>query len=119
MPRAKGGVKSRRRHNKVMKAASGYIGARSRRYKAAHEAVMHAMDYATVHRREKKSDMRSLAIVRINAAAREAGMTYRDLIHGLKLAGVTIDRKSLAELAIREPAAFGQVLTTAKSALAA
>ncbi len=119
MPRVKGGVKSRRRHNKVMKAASGYIGSRSRRYKVAHEAVMHGMAYATVHRREKKGDMRSLAIVRINAAARAAGMTYRDLIHGLKLAGVTIDRKSLAELAIREPVAFGQVLTTAKSALTA
>lgn len=119
MPRAKGGVKSRRRHNKVMKAASGYIGARSRRYKAAHEAVMHAMDYATVHRRERKSEMRALAIVRINAAAREAGLTYSKFMQGLRLAGITIDRKSLAELAIREPAAFGQVLTTAKAALPA
>ena len=77
------------------------------------------MAYATEHRREKKREMRSLAILRINAAARENGMTYRQLIHGLKVAGVGLDRKSLAELAVREPAAFGQVLTTAKAALGA
>jgi large subunit ribosomal protein L20 len=119
MPRAKGGVKTRQRHNKVMKAARGYKAARSRRYKAAHEATMHAMAYATAHRREKKGDMRSLAIIRINAAAREAGMSYRQFVHGLRLAGVTLDRKSLADLAVREPAAFGQVVSAAKAALGA
>ncbi len=119
MPRAKGGVKTRRRHNTVLRAVRGHKAARSRRYKVAHESLMHALAYATVHRRTKKRDMRSLAILRINAAARQAGMTYSQLMNGLKTAGIGLDRKSLAELAIREPAAFGQVLTTAKAALGA
>ncbi len=119
MPRAKGGTKTRQRHNKVMHAVRGHKAARSRRYKTARESLIHAMAYATEHRREKKREMRSLAILRINAAARQNGMTYHQLIHGLKVAGVGLDRKSLAELAVREPAAFGQVLTTAKAALGA
>lgn len=118
MPRAKGGTKTRQRHNKVLHAVRGHKAARSRRYRAARESHLHAMAYATEHRREKKRDMRALAILRINAAARQAGITYHQLIHGLRVAGVTLDRKSLAELAIREPAAFNQVLSTAKTALA-
>ena len=77
------------------------------------------MVYATAHRREKKRERRALAIVRINAAARQNGLTYRDLIHGLNLANVTLDRKSLAELAVREPNAFAEVVDTAKAALSA
>jgi large subunit ribosomal protein L20 len=119
MPRAKGGTKTRQRHNKVMHAVRGHKAARSRRYRTARESLIHAMAYATKHRREKKREMRSLAILRINAAAREGGITYHQLVHGLKLAGVVLDRKSLAELAVREPAAFGQVLIAAKAALVA
>lgn len=118
MPRVKGGVKTRRRHNRVLEAVRGHKQARNRRYRAAHESLIHAMAYATVHRRVKKREMRALAILRVNAAARLAGITYRDLVHGLKVAGVTIDRKSLAELAIREPAAFGEIVSTAKAAIA-
>jgi large subunit ribosomal protein L20 len=117
MPRAKGGVKTRRRHNSVLNAVKGHVAARSRRYKAAHESWMHALAYSTIHRRTKKREMRALAILRINAAARQNGLTYGQLVHGLKLAGTSLDRKSLSELAVREPAAFGQVVGTAKSAL--
>jgi large subunit ribosomal protein L20 len=117
MPRTKGGVKARRRHKPILNAVRGHRAARSRRFKAAHESLMHALAYATVHRRTKKREMRSLSILRINAAARENGITYHQLVHGLKLAGVQLDRKSLSELAIREPSAFGQVVGTAKSAL--
>ncbi len=118
MPRAKGGVKARRRHKPILKAVKGHKQSRSRRIKAASESLMHALSYATVHRREYKREQRSLAILRINAAARMNGLNYRDFIHGLKLAGVELDRKSLSELAIREPSAFGEVVGTAKAALA-
>jgi len=83
----------------------------------ARESQIHAMAYATAHRREKKRERRSLAIVRINAAARQNGLAYRDLIHGLGLANVSLDRKSLAELAVSEPGAFAEVVNTAKAAL--
>ena len=119
MPRVKGGPAARRRHNKVLKATSGHRTARHRRYKVAKESLVHAMAYSTAHRRLRKRQNRALAILRINAAARANGLTYRDLIHGLKLAGVDLDRKSLSELAVREPAAFSEVVSTARAALPA
>ncbi len=119
MTRVKTGKTTRRRHKAVLKAASGYRASRSRRFRAAKEAVMHSMAYATAHRRLKKRQTRSLAIIRINAAAHANGMTYSTFMHGLKKAGVDLDRKSLSELAIREPAAFTEVVNTAKTAVSA
>ena len=110
---------ARRRHRAVLKAVKGHRGSRNRRFRLARESLIHAMRYATVHRREKKRERRALAIVRINAAARQNGMTYRELIHGLSLADVSLDRKSLSELAVREPAAFSEVVKTARAALPA
>ena len=85
----------------------------------ARESLLHAMAYSTAHRRRKKRERRSLAIVRINAAARLNGLTYREFIHGMTLASVDLDRKSLAELAINEPQAFAEVVNTARAALSA
>ncbi len=119
MPRTKGGVKSRRRHKPILKAVRGHKAARSRRIKVASESLMHALAYATIHRRQRKREQRSLAILRINAAVRLSGMTYHDFIHGLKLAGVALDRKSLSQLAISEPSAFGEIVGTARTALGA
>ncbi len=97
----------------------GHRGSRNRRYRLAKESLLHALAYSTRHRKLRKRTNRSLAIIRINAAARQNGITYRELIHGLKLAGVSLDRKSLSDLAIREPAAFTEVAQTAKAAAAA
>ncbi len=119
MPRVKGGVKTRRRHNRILDAVKGHKQSRHTRHKAAKESLLHALAYATIHRREKKRTMRALNVLRINAAARENGLTYGQFIHGLKVAGIELDRKSLAELAIREPAAFGQIVGSAKTALGA
>ena len=119
MSRVKGSGVARRRHRAVLKAVKGHRASRSRRFRVAKESLLHAMAYATAHRREKKRERRALAIVRINAAARLNSLTYRDLIHGLKLANVSLDRKSLAELAVSEPDAFAEVVNTAKGALSA
>jgi large subunit ribosomal protein L20 len=119
LARVKPGKTTRRRHKAVLAAASGYRASRSRRYKVAKEAIYHSMAYATAHRRLKKRQSRSLAIIRINAAATANGMSYSTFIHGLKQAGVDLDRKSLSELAIREPAAFTQVVNAAKAAVSA
>ena len=119
MARVKPGKTTRRRHKAVLKAASGYHAARSRRYKVAKEAVLHSMVYATAHRRLKKRQNRSLAILRINAAATANGMSYSTFIHGLRQAGIGLDRKSLSELAVREPAAFAEVVSSAKAAAGA
>jgi len=119
MPRVKRGVNVRRRHKKVLKRAEGYYGGRSRLYKTAHEAVMHALDYAYEHRRTRKRDMRRLWIMRINAAVRQHGLTYHAFIHGLQQAHVVLDRKALADLAVRDAAAFAEVVKTAKAHLAA
>ena len=89
------------------------------RYRLARESLLHAMAYSTIGRKLTKRENRSLAIIRINAAARENGMTYSQLIHGLKLANVDLDRKSLSELAVREPSAFTVVVQAAKSAVGA
>ncbi len=119
MPRTKGGFKTRRRRKKVLKMAKGYYGARSRCYKVAKQAVEHALQYAYRDRRARKRDFRRLWIIRINAAARAAGLTYGEFIHGLRKAGVGVDRKVLAELAYHDPRAFGELVEKAKASLAA
>ncbi len=119
MPRTKGGYKTRRRRKKVLEMAKGYYGARSRSYKVAKQAVEHALRYAYRDRRAKKREFRSLWIVRINAAARESGLTYSQLINGLKKAGIGLDRKVLADIAYHDPHAFNELADKARQALAA
>ena len=119
MARVKRGVQSRARRNKVLKAAKGYYGARSRTYRVARQAVTKAGQYAYRDRRQKKRHFRALWIQRINAGAREHGMSYSRLIDGLNKAAVEVDRKMLADLAVNEKAAFGKLVETAKQALAA
>ena len=119
MARAKRSVQSRARRNKIMKAAKGYYGARSRAYRVAKQAVTKAGQYAYRDRRQKKRHFRALWIQRINAGAREHGMSYSRLIDGLNKAEVEVDRKMLADLAVNEKAAFGKLVETAKLALAA
>ena len=117
MPRVKRGFKARRRRNKVLKLAKGYRGARSKLFRSATEAVDRALNYAFRDRRVKKRDFRALWITRINAAARENGLSYSRMIHGLKLAEVGLDRKIMAELAVTDPAGFACVAETAKAKL--
>jgi len=117
MARVKGGVHAKKSHRAVMDRAKGYRGARSRRFKVAKEAVYHAERYAYRDRRARKGDMRRLWIARINAAARQEGLSYSRLMHGLKLAEIEVDRKNLADLAVHEPAAFAALVTSAKAAL--
>ncbi|MGI6129219.1 MAG: 50S ribosomal protein L20 [bacterium] len=119
MPRVKRGVTGRRRHKKILRLARGYRGARSRTFKAANESVLKALFYARRDRRAKKRDFRRLWIARINAAARSKGMTYSRLINGLKLAGVGVNRKMLAEIAIHDDKAFSQLVALAKENIAA
>ena len=115
MPRVKRGVTAHARHKKVLDRAEGMRGARSDLFKVANEAVMHALAYQYRDRRVRKRDMRSLWIARINAAARLNGMTYSTFTHGLKVAGVEIDRKILADLAVRDAAHFSQLVDVARS----
>lgn len=119
MARVKRGVTVRRRHKKVLKQAKGYYGARSRAYKTAKQAVQRAGQYAYRDRKQKKRQFRSLWIIRINAGARECGISYSNLIAGLKKANIEVDRKMLAELAVFDKAAFSSIATRAKDALAA
>ncbi len=119
MPRAKGGFKTRRRRKKILSMAKGYYGARSRCYKVAKQAVEHALQYAYRDRRAKKRDFRRLWIIRINAAARQNGLTYGQFIYGLKRAGVGLDRKTLAHIAYSDPAAFKSLVEKAREAVAA
>ena len=116
MPRVKRGTVRRAKRKKLLGLAKGYYANKSKLYRAAKESVDTALKYAFVGRRRKKRDFRRLWIVRINAAARENGLTYGQLINGLKNAGVTLDRKSLSELAIASPAAFAKLADQAKSA---
>ncbi len=115
MPRVKRGVTAHARHKKVLERAEGMRGARSDLFKVANEAVMHALAYQYRDRRVRKRDMRALWIARINAAARLNGMTYSTFTHGLKEAGVEIDRKILADLAVRDAAQFSQLVDMARS----
>jgi len=119
MPRVKRGVTKRRRHKKILKLAKGYRGPRSKLWRPANEAVLHALRYAYVHRRKKKGDFRRLWIARINAAARTNGMSYSRLMNGLKRAGVEINRKVLADLAVRDAGAFEQLVNKARQGLQA
>ena len=115
--RVKRGFKARRRRNKVLKLAKGFRGGRSKLYRTAADAVDKALMYAYRDRRAKKRDFRKLWIVRINAAARMNDISYSKLMHGLKLAGIDLDRKVLAELAVADPAGFSQIATTAAARL--
>lgn len=119
MPRVRSRVQTRHRHNKVLSYTKGHRGKRRTNYKVAHESMMHALRYATDHRRKRKGDFRRLWIARINAAARLNGLTYSRLMQGLARAGVELDRKALAELAAREPQAFARLAEQAKAALPA
>ncbi len=119
MARVKRSVQSRARRNKILKAAKGYYGARSRTFRVAKQAVTKAGQYAYRDRRQKKRHFRALWIQRINAGAREHGLSYSRLIDGLNKAEVEVDRKMLADLAVNEKAAFGKLVETAKQALAA
>ncbi|NQZ32504.1 MAG: 50S ribosomal protein L20 [Oceanospirillaceae bacterium] len=118
MARVKRGVQARRRHKKVLKQAKGYYGARSRVFRVAKQAVIKAGQYAYRDRRQRKRQFRALWIARINAAARIHGMSYSRFIAGLKKASIEIDRKVLADLAVREQVAFAAVVEKAKAALA-
>lgn len=119
MARVKRGVQARRRHKKVLKQAKGYYGARSRVYRVAVQAVTKAGQYAYRDRRQRKRQFRRLWIVRINAGARQFGLSYSRMINGLKKAEIEIDRKVLADLAVRDMTAFGALADKAKASLAA
>lgn len=119
MARVKRGVIAHRRHKKILKKAKGYYNARRKVFRVAKQAVIKAGQYAYIGRRLKKRQYRALWIQRLNAAAREHGLSYSRLINGLNKAGVAIDRKALADLAVHEPAAFAAVVAQAKAALAA
>ncbi len=114
MPRVKGGTVSRHRHKKILKLARGYRGAKSKLFRPAHEQVMKSLYYAYVHRRLRRRDFRKLWITRINAAAHLNGISYSKLMNGLKKAGVAINRKMLAELAVNNKTAFTQLVDLAK-----
>lgn len=118
MARVKRGFTRRRRHKKIVRMASGHQSGRSRVFRQANESVMHALRYAYAHRREKKGNMRRLWNIRINAAARANGLSYSKLIHGLKLAGVDINRKMLSELGATDPEAFAAFAEKARMQLA-
>jgi len=119
MVRVKRGFVARRRRKKVLRRAKGFRGSLRKLFRPAKQAVMKAMEYATVHRRNRKRDMRSLWITRIGAAARQRGLSYNKLIFGLKKAKVDLNRKTLAELAVSDPDAFTKLAELAKSKSAA
>ncbi len=118
MPRVTNAPASRRRRNKILKCARGYYGSRSKLYRQATEAVNRAMSLATIHRKEKKREYRSLWIVRLSAACRQQGMTYSRFIEGLTKAHVGLNRKMLSEIAIHDPEGFAKIVTQAKAAIA-
>jgi large subunit ribosomal protein L20 len=115
MTRVKSSVASRKRRRRILKDAQGYRGARRRLYRAAKEAVIHALRYAYMHRRNRKRDFRRLWIARINAASRSLGMPYSRLVNGLKKANIELNRKILAEIAVRDTAAFAKIVEAARS----
>jgi large subunit ribosomal protein L20 len=116
MPRAKGGVVLRRRHNKILKLTKGQRMSRHLLWHRANEAMLHSLFYATRDRRRRKRDMRQLWIARINAAARLNGITYSRLMHAMKQSDIVLDRKVLADLAVRDPQAFTRIVEVATSA---
>ena len=117
MARIKGGMNAKKKHNRVLKLAKGYRGARSKQYRVAKQSVMRALTSSYAGRKQRKRQFRQLWIARINAAARMNGLSYSKFMHGLKLADVNINRKMLAELAVSDPAAFTSLLNTAKAKL--
>ena len=117
MPRVKGGTVTRKRRNRVLKLAKGYYGSKHTLYKTANQQVMKSLQYAYRDRRQKKRDFRKLWIARINAAARLNGLSYSKLMHGLKVAGIDVNRKMLADLAITDEKAFAQLADAAKKAV--
>ena len=117
MTRITRGVTRHRRHRKLLKLTRGHKGVRHRLYKRAHESLIHALQYSYEHRRKKKGDMRRLWNIRINAAARANGISYSQLVHGLRVGGVEVNRKMLADLAVRDSQAFAQVAHQAKAQL--
>ena len=119
MARIKGAVVTRKRRNKVLKAAKGYWGAKSKHFKMAKQAVMKSGQYAYIGRKHKKRDFRRLWILRINAGCKANGMNYSRFMHGLKLSGITLNRKMLSEMAIHEPQAFSGLCDKAKTAIGA
>lgn len=118
MARIKGGLNARKKHNRVLKLAKGYRGARSKQYRVAKQSVMRALASAYKGRKERKRQFRRLWIARINAAARINGISYSQFMHGLKLAGVEVNRKMLAELAVNDAEGFAELAELAKGKLA-
>ena len=118
MARVKGAMMTRKRRNKILKMAKGYWGAKSKHFKMANEQVMKSLTYAYVGRKQKKRNFRQLWITRISAACKMNGMNYSNFMHGLKLAGVEINRKMLAEMAVNDKAAFTQLTELSKAKLA-
>lgn len=117
MTRVKGGPQTRNRHKKVLAFTKGQRGTKHRLFRRANEAMMGSLVYAYRDRRNRKRDFRRLWITRINAATREHGLTYSKFIHGLSMVGIALDRKILADIAVRDPDAFAQLVETAKAAL--
>ena len=115
MARIKGGLNAKKRHKRVLKLAKGYRGARSKQYRVAKQSVMRALTSSFAGRKQKKRDFRSLWITRINAAARANGLTYSQLMHGLKVAGIDINRKMLSEMAVNDAAGFTTLAEIAKA----
>jgi len=117
MARIKRGVTTHRRHKKILKLAKGYVGSKSKLYRVANQQVMKSGNYAYAHRKLKKREFRQLWIARINAAARDNGTTYSRMVHGLKLAGVDINRKVLADIAISDPQGFTDLADLSKKSV--
>ena len=117
MPRVKRSVHARKKRRKVLEAAKGYVGLKHSTYRAAKEQVEHSLVYAYRDRKERKRDMRRIWIIRINAAARSQGLSYNQFVAGCRKAGIELDRKVLAEIAVADPAAFGKIAEQAKAAL--
>ncbi|RPJ62629.1 MAG: 50S ribosomal protein L20 [Dehalococcoidia bacterium] len=117
MPRVKGGTTTRRRHNKIHELTKGHKGSRHLLIRQGHESMLHALDYAYAHRRERKGDMRKLWIARINAASRMSGLSYSQFIKGLALAEISLNRKVLADIAVNDPSAFSQLVNKAAEKL--
>ncbi|MBR5446164.1 MAG: 50S ribosomal protein L20 [Clostridia bacterium] len=117
MARVKGAMMTRKRRNKVLKAAKGYWGSKSKHFKMAKQAVMKSGNYAYIGRKQKKRDFRALWITRISAQAKVNGINYSQLMHGLKKAGISLNRKMLAEIAIADKEAFAEIVAKAKAAL--
>ena len=118
MARIKGGLNAKKKHNRVLKLAKGYRGARSKQYRVAKQSVMRALASSYAGRKERKRQFRQLWIARINAAARMNGISYSQMMHGLKVAGVDINRKMLAEMAVNDAAGFAALAEIAKKAVA-